>query len=325
MLLVLSNMKSACIFVLMCSQAAAFVANPNGVQRYDAGRTSVILQQEQSISMPSHQKNKLSSFVNEFAPMAFMAAQGIATIIDPETSAKCGLFNGLDTANTRLIVLAGQVVSMVSDYAPSHSMVPDDMLFQHIMLCVTFKSFVDAVAPTVLSNFGETKSHSPANRNSKAFSSLFEKVGISWSQFESLSFDTLDWVTVQPGQTVDNNSEYAYWLYEGSIHVQTNEGSSNSNRVKQVLKVSSNDIGKGLLGAAELASCIENRDGCTGQSQSKVMFTAAEEGATLLRINSQELAKRMEHDQALGQSLRRVVMKGVQDKLSAFLKISKRS
>jgi len=253
-----------------------------------------------------------------------MAAQGIATIIDPESSAKSGLFNGLDTANARLAMLAGQVVSMVSDYAPSHTMVPDEMLFQHIMLCVTFKSFVDAVAPTLLSNFVETKSHSPANRNSKAFSSLFETMGISRSQFEALSFDTLDWVTVEPGQTVENSNKYAYWLYEGSVHVQTSEGNSNSNRVKQVLKVSSNDIGKGLLGAAELASCIESRDDCTEKLQSNVMFTATEESATLLRINSQELLKRMEHDQALGQSLRRVVMKGVQDKLSAFLKISTR-
>merc|ERR1712232_520333 len=97
----------------------------------------------------------------------------------------------------------------------------------------------------------------------------------------------------------------------------------------EAFEIDSKDIGQGLMGAAKLSDSIENvsrarRTGSNNDTMvsSSSLFKAGGQGAMLLRINSNEILKKMKSDDALARPFQRLLMKGMQHKLSAFLKLS---
>lgn len=257
----------------------------------------------------------------------FAATTATAMISDPSVEAEVlndmahiGLdlatFLGPATTLLRLATVIGRLCAIGADYLPDQAMLPEEILFQFAMLLVASAGFLQSFAPVLLAATAK-----PSYRDGRAFRTLFETVGISWLQYKAMAAYALDWVDVEPGVVVtsdeihehdsgkgnDNSSSYVYWLYRGDVQVHSN-GQSLLNMTQ------------GLLGERNLARLLEkSQKQSDAGSYPKTTIQAGAAGATLLRIHTSKLTMLMKHDQELAQSIRSLLVKGMEDKLTALM------
>lgn len=182
------------------------------------------------------------------------------------------LFGGTGVVALRAVTVLGRVCAILADYIPDHSMLPDELLFQVFMLSVSSFALVQAALPTA---FSITASNISL-KDGKAFATLFAPSGTTWAQFKALlAVQALDWVTLEPEETVstraadaasttndsksgkktneDDDEEYIYWLYSGTVAVHE---TSNDGAMASHYNVSASrrreDAGRGLLGERRL-------------------------------------------------------------------------
>lgn len=249
----------------------------------------------------------------------------------------------------RAATLLGRILSMAADYIPDHSMLPDELMFQSLMLTFSWISFVQAVLPRFLASTSLT---SPLQlRDGKAYKALFAPTGMTWEQFKTVSACATDWIVMEPHQDIatgnstneastngetkitDANKggdvDYVYWLYSGDMVVQNNHGrdlytvssAGGGQRIKQ-------DAARGLFGEAGL---LRRLDG-TGVGPITAANTAPADmastiptmkartgpsGATMLRLHTNNLRRLVSHDEDLAKALRMLLFQGLTAKLGA--------
>ena len=224
----------------------------------------------------------------------------------------------------RAAAVAGRLFAMAADYIPDHSMHPEEIVFQVLMLCVAWAGLVKAAMPMALSTFASNITL----QDGKAFSLLFEPAGMTWSQFKALSVFALDWVTVGAGETITSDEEsaeddYIYWLYSGEVSVE-----SKGKEVYKVTREGGNlkkEAAMGLLGESRLLRHMDEKKKKKRKQKSEAKeyprstVKAGPGGATVLRIHTSNLSQLMESDQELDQVMRTLLFQGMQDKLAAQL------
>lgn len=141
----------------------------------------------------------------------------------------------------RIAAIVGRICTISADYIPDHVIVPEEMVFQTVMLSIAFlgllkSAFIPLAASMYNSNHTNT---TPSKKDWRAYSSIFQPAGTSWSQYKALSVcGVLEWITLHAGDTVvetspttstsnandtttpsSDHDQYMYWLYSGDLLV----------------------------------------------------------------------------------------------------------
>ena len=257
-----------------------------------------------------------------------------------------------NTAWLRFCNVIGRVLILSSDYIQSDVMniTPDEWVFETIMLAISTQLFLKSAAPLMLAVFSSALSV----RDRRTYSLLFEAVGLTILQFKSLiASKTLDWVEYEPNETVELDGEYMYFLYSGEAGkckdkkeaITLNIGASSSSRLSiQMTEKSSESsiskreegsrIGNRIFGDVQFAEALEaaayertkkkskkgtakmtQETNSTSTSQAR-SFVVGSTGASMLRISTSKLLKLMKEDNELTNSIQRLVLLCMQEKLS---------
>lgn len=230
------------------------------------------------------------------------------------------------TASLRLLTVIGRILGILSDYLPDHTMMPEELAFQMIMLAISFSSFVKSAYPMI-----RASRESTSFRDRRTYHALFANVGVSWLQFKSVISTACDWTSVEAGDAIamsEQEHEFIYWLYSGEVSVVSN----NETILQHVARKScaprhKDKNASGLLGELRFARALEEKktrrasrvsdDGSLYFRNNTIL--AGPSGATLLRINTSKLTALMDHDDQLADSIHCLLFTGIQEQLSALL------
>ena len=239
----------------------------------------------------------------------------------------------------RIAAIIGRICTITADYIPDHVIVPEELAFQIAMLCLACSGLIkSALIPAAASAYNAT-----SVKDGRAYGSIFQPAGTSWSQFKALSVcGALEWMTLQAGDTLkvsstgseesssnDEGEDYMYWLYSGDVVVKTD-----SDELLYAIssgKKPSSSLHRGLFGEQRLFQRIVktskpqparnsnklHRDGTpkTLAIGNRVAVTSTT--ATVLRINTNRLQMLMELDPLLAEAMRNMVFQGMEAKLHA--------
>jgi len=241
-----------------------------------------------------------------------------------------------NTAWLRLFNVIGRVLILSSDYI--QHVTPDEWIFESGMLAISTQLFLRSVTPLMTAIFSMT---ALSVRDRRAYSSLFEDVGLTILQFKSLLVTkTIDWVEYEPNTEVELDGEYMYFVYSGSAKNQKDTylslalGASSSSRLSIRPPTSSNSDNqegsrlRSVFGDVQFAEKLEDftsKKTKKNSKSSKTMtnhttlpssFIAGTQGAAMLRISTSKLLKLMKDDNELTASIQRLVLHCMQEKLN---------
>jgi hypothetical protein len=216
----------------------------------------------------------------------------------------CASLMGPETIAIRALAVLGRIFVMASDYVPDHTMLPDELIFQLAMLCISSVTLARSVAPML--TLKET-----TMRDRKSYASLFRPVGVTWMQFKVLSAVVLEWVEMAPGAIITTDEmlesgehQDLYWLYQGQIQIQSKGEAPQTISGKTAH----------LLGDLTFA--------CRSTKKIDYPMTTAkagQNGATLLRLDTLKLKKMMRQDDNLDKAVRNMLLDGMQAQISLLL------
>lgn len=236
----------------------------------------------------------------------------------------------------RLFVLGADVGHASTD---AGSVLPDELVIQVGLLGFALYQVTRTAGPKIQAWLAPPLL---TGADRYAYRTLFRPAGVTWYQYKQLSVNSMDWITVEPGHVIVDESEGAstgdsdsgnssdndavYWLHQGDVQmVNTSNGDLmhkiSSNQPKEV-------AGLGLLGEMKLARLVDHSSSTSPKRKKNaskninnhaIKAVAGPSGATLLRMNTTKLGRLLRHDQELSSSVSRLAFKGMQDKLDALL------
>ncbi|CAB9506290.1 expressed unknown protein [Seminavis robusta] len=207
------------------------------------------------------------------------------------------------TIALRMADVIGRLFVLGQSLLPGHGMSPDELAIQLGFLAVSCNSLHKLVQPK-LKAAQASQYLTPQDR--LAFRKVFKPAGLNWSEYRELSLESMEWVTMEPGQTVKDDA--VYWLYEGTIEI---ESASTATRVLTGDKTVSGF--SGLFGENRIAKILGITD--CGKSGTKTTVIG-EQGATFLRMSTNKLGKLMKHDDALATSMNRLVFQSMKNRIT---------
>ncbi|EED93666.1 predicted protein [Thalassiosira pseudonana CCMP1335] len=230
-----------------------------------------------------------------------------------------------NTSWLRFWNVMGRILLISSDYIQDNYISPDEEFFQASMLFISMNLFVRSVWPKIVAAASNT---TLSVRDRRAFTLLFDEVGLSALQFKTLlTSSTLEWVELSSNDEVELNGDYLYWMYSGDVStfsssdkiIGNGDESTISNRIfgevpfAKALEVfiSSKDRHK-KKGKSEKAT---PEDGAADTDVHETL-TAGAGGSILLRMSTPKLLELMDNDDQLATSINRLVLLCMQQKLS---------
>jgi hypothetical protein len=238
----------------------------------------------------------------------------------------------------RIAAILGRICSITADYIPDHIIVPEELVFQSVMLTLACLGLIkSAFIPMAASIYNVTSA-----KDGRAYTYIFLPAGTSWLQYKALSVcGALEWVTMQNGDTVtttassstnsatssssQDHDEYIYWLFSGNVSVEDESGD-----VQYVVSSGKKILSsyhRGLFGEQRLLQRFvkniksqngRNKQPSDGSSKSiSHRVIVKSDTATLLRINTQRLQMVMDLDPSLAEAMRTMVFQGMEAKLHA--------
>jgi hypothetical protein len=243
---------------------------------------------------------------------------------------------------TRLAAIVGRVLAMLADYVPDHKVLPEELVFQAIMMVVAFAGLFQALLPLALASLVPSDT---MMRDGKVFTAVFEPSGMSWSQYKAMRAYCADWVQVEPGRVICSDGsactdavasadDYIYWLYRGEVEVRSANSSKLLCRVKAGPRATTNCTigetqrtikkhtwsGERFLGATHLLTAStfsERQTGMPTITSATPSEVGEPGGAALLRIHSGKLKILLESDPDMAETMRRVAFSSLRDKYLA--------
>lgn len=285
------------------------------------------------------------------AAAATSGAAALSTALDPLLEAEVltdlahislDLFTVLGPARlaTRLAAIVGRLLAMLADYVPDHKVLPEELVFQAIMMVVAFAGLFQALLPVALASLVPSDT---MMRDGKVFTTVFEPAGMTWSQYKAMRAYCADWVQVEPGQVIcsdgstsddDDDDDHIYWLYRGEVEVRSANASKLLCRVNAGPRAPANctigetrgttkkqtSSGERFLGATHLltgSSFTEHQAGIPTVTIATSSGVGVPSGATLLRIRAGKLKILLESDPDMAETMRRVAFSSLRDKYLA--------
>ena len=234
---------------------------------------------------------------------------------------------------TRLAAIVGRVCAMLADYVPDHKVLPEELVFQSIMMLLACWGVVQALLPMLLAAVLVPTGPSTLLRDGKAFAALFQPAGVTWSQFKAMRALCVDWTEVEPyalitspdgADDAEEVGDCVYWLHRGQANVLSNDGRKVVSRI-EVGPTPSNKVpaGRRLLGETRLLTTTKLSGGSSTAATAASThpaphpIQAGPTGATLLRIRPRKLRLLLQADPSLAEAWRTLVVSSLHDKLLA--------
>ena len=271
----------------------------------------------------------------EVDSMPFMMPNIISTASDPVFEAEIlndishivldfTTFVSPNTVWIRLFNVIGRILIISSDYVQDQHITPDEAFFQASMLIISTHMFLKSAYPRIKAASSNT---SLSVRDRRAFTQLFSEVDLSVLQFKTLlTSQTLEWIELEHNQSVSINGDCMYWLHSGDIS-STLHDQSTSTKYFGTLQLCDRLFGDVLL-AKTLEETMFKDTPCKKKTKSRrtksndnttsmhETLVAGPNGATLLRMSTSKLLKAMNHDDQLSDSINRLILFCMQEKLS---------
>jgi hypothetical protein len=229
-----------------------------------------------------------------------------------------------NTAWIRFCNVLGRILVVSSDYVQDHYISPDEALFQAIMLTISTQMFLRSAWPVILAASSKT---SLSVRDRRSFTQLFSKVGLSALQYKTLlTSNALEWVELESSEQVHLNGDHMYYLYSGDISSSLHEHSTSS-KENATLHTSQRMFGDVVFAKTLEETMFKDKkkkskpDKLTSAEESSPVLnetlTAGSQGAVLLQVSTSKLLKAMKHDAELSDSINRLVLLCMQEKLAS--------
>ena len=232
-------------------------------------------------------------------------------------------FAAPSTSWIRLFNLIGRILIIAADYVPDQYIPPDEAFFQASMLIVSTYMFLKSTYPVIKA----ASSASLSVRDRRAYKQLFSRVDLSVLQFKALlTSHTLEWVELDQNQNVSLSGDSIYWLHSGDISSSL-YNQSTSTKCFGALQLSDRLFGDVLLAKAREESmhkektCKKKTKSYSAQGTNDSIcandtLIAGPNGATLLRMSTPKLLNAMDHDDRLSDSISKLILVYMQEKLS---------
>jgi len=225
------------------------------------------------------------------------------------------------TALLRLLSLIGRLFSLLSDYIPDHSMRPDELAFQTVMLGISSVLFTRSVTPRLIAFIPKQSVGLPNRRDVLAFRTLFEPAGLTWMQQKTLFANgAFTWEEIESEDNLTtsqdvgkNNQTDLFWVYDEfskTFETPDNVGELGCIQFLQQFEKRKNpkkDFSKSSIGQTsstndvnELLSSYKND---------------LQEGTVLLSINVEKVIRLIEDNEDLSVSMLLLVVNCLQQKV----------
>ena len=197
----------------------------------------------------------------------------------------------------RLLAVIGRLAFIASDYIPDHVIRPDELVFQMSMLAIASARLSQGLLPVASSML----SSSSSIREKKAYVLLFKQAGLPWNKYKHMvSSNAFSWVDLAPESVMINednngNDSTLHWVYNGTVNAQNNN----------------HDINVDVNVDADDSNIINQftRNSYFSFDDQVSQFKTGNDGASLLKVDVQELQKLMNEDGELNDSVRNLLFK----------------
>lgn len=229
-----------------------------------------------------------------------------------------------NTAWIRFFNVLGRILIITADYVQDQYISPDEACFQAFMLIISTYMFLKSAGPVIMA---ASSNKSLSVRDRRAFTQLFSEVDMTVWQFKTLLVsETFEWVELEHHQRVSLDGDCMYWLHSGDISSSLHQQST-STKCFGSLRLSDRLFGDVLLAKALEESMLKESP-CKKQTKSyrskpdnsssadQETLIAGPNGATLLRLSTPKLLMAMNHDDQLSDSINRLILLCMQEKLS---------
>eukprot|EP00579_Thalassiosira_antarctica_P022101 CAMPEP_0201988938 /NCGR_PEP_ID=MMETSP0904-20121228/92586_1 /ASSEMBLY_ACC=CAM_ASM_000553 /TAXON_ID=420261 /ORGANISM="Thalassiosira antarctica, Strain CCMP982" /LENGTH=447 /DNA_ID=CAMNT_0048543137 /DNA_START=232 /DNA_END=1574 /DNA_ORIENTATION=- len=310
-----------------------------------------------SIDIPSSSPSLPTAESHTSAPSNIFCATSKLITSDPQLESKIlndisnvalnvSTFLSPNTAWLRLCNVIGRVLVLSSDYVRDDHISPDEWVFHASMLAISIHMFLQSAQPLILAVCSIT---TLTVRDRRAYSLLFEAVGITVLQYKTLlSSTTLDWIEYAPHEVVELDGESMYFLYSGEAAIPAT-GNKTGNSMGVVSSIDAGDFPDGealhvsnrILGDVQFAKTLEASLHKKAKKKSKStkspttqettnsniapkdsLFIVGSNGAAMLRISTSKLLQLMKNDNELSSSIQRLVLLCMQEKLSRTIQVA---
>jgi hypothetical protein len=156
--------------------------------------------------------------------------------------------------------------------------------------------------------------------NRRVYVRTFSQVGMTWLQYKTMiAAVVIDWINIDGGEIISSEESPPNCARQECFFI-VHKGSATVLCQGQVLEQA---ISPSLLGEMRFARQLDGHEESTNDYDDlpRMTITAGDEGATLLRIQSSKLLELMQKDKKLANSIRSLIVKGMQDKLVALASI----
>ena len=214
---------------------------------------------------------------------------------------------GPATVAIRALAVIGRIFVMASDYVPDHAMLPEEFVFQVVMLGISSAALARSLPPMFA-----TKEMTMRDR--KCFDSFFRPAGITWMQYKLVSATAMEWTDAIPGAIITTDEmdgaahQDLYWLYRGEIEIQS--------KGEVIQRISSKTAH--LLGDLTFANTSPKTDHAN-KTHPKTTAKAGLKGATLLRVDTIKLKELMKRDDGLDKAVRNMLLDVMQERIASLL------
>jgi hypothetical protein len=214
-----------------------------------------------------------------------------------------------------LLPVIGRLLIIGADYLPDHSMNFEEMIFQALMLGIASNRFFHSLRTTM-----SIRSVQTTFQDRRVYVRTFSQVGMTWLQYKTMiAAVVIDWINIDGGEIISSEESPPNCARQECFFI-VHKGSATVLCQGQVLEQA---ISPSLLGEMRFARQLDGHEESTNDYDDlpRMTITAGDEGATLLRIQSSKLLELMQKDKKLANSIRSLIVKGMQDKLVALASI----
>jgi len=209
------------------------------------------------------------------------------------------------------MAVLGRLYVVMQSFTPGHGVRPDDLAFQLGVLGLACDTFYHTIVPKMEL---QKTSLLMTSKDRLAFRSVFRSAGFSWQQFREVNLQSMQWVSVEPGQVIldEAKDDAVFWLYQGDIQIQSED--------QIIHSISSEDRtpGMGIIGEKLLAALGHGGNDHDASEDKAKAYLAGASGATLLRMDMPKLKKFLKHNNDMTSNFGGLAFKVMQDKLNTL-------
>jgi len=246
--------------------------------------------------------------------------------LDVEASA----INPEPTMGVRLIDSLGQIFGLMSYWSANQCIEPDEVTYHLFKTILTVFFLIKSVLPimsTLLHYASQFELNMSSSLDKSVYEEVFQPVGLTWLSYNTLKANGgVEWIDLNSREKVNVKKDIGehsrsnikdltkaflnndvYWLCQGEVNVVNGE--------ETILKQSRYD---GSSCGLVLTSGLFNKD-----TNGKLQIKAGDDGAKILRINSDKVSKLIEDDSKLRSCMQSLAFVGACHEMEqSLLKLS---